>query len=102
MMPDSVNRFWAAVADCLLRFHRFDAEAAERSVQALRERLETELPAGPFHEIYLHEEPWTVASNLAGDEESRLPVDDWMAYQAILKQHGLGPEEDERNSASPH
>jgi hypothetical protein len=104
------NRYWAAVQECLEKFHAFDALDAFKSVQEVRGRLAQapalgrSVPQDPedadrsddaaklptFEDLIYHAEPWNAASDIAGS--SSPPTNEEASrYRALLVDHGLAP-----------
>ncbi len=87
----TASHFWAAIEDCLVRFHHFERSKAAEKVTALWRQL----PNGPsancdepsFDDMIYHAEPWYIACNLAGED---LPISRYQSeYRDILRQNQL-------------
>jgi hypothetical protein len=81
-------RFWAAVEDCLVTFHKLKrCEAAEKVTGLWRALPSTLGKSTPLADMIYHAEPWQIACNLA---EEDLPIARYQRkYQEVLKQNGL-------------
>ncbi|HEY0021374.1 MAG TPA: hypothetical protein VGB24_00630 [Longimicrobium sp.] len=67
------HAFWAIVTDCLQAFHNFERDEAVLRVAGYRESIENPPleqlpPAGYDADLIFHEEPFYLASDLAGEE----------------------------------
>ncbi|HEX8317571.1 hypothetical protein [Longimicrobium sp.] len=67
------HAFWAIVTDCLQAFHDFERDEAVLRVAGYRESIENPPleqlpPAGYDADLIFHEEPFYLASDLAGEE----------------------------------
>jgi hypothetical protein len=67
------HAFWAIVTDCLQEFHHFERDEAVLRVAGYRESIENPPleqlpPAGYDADLIFHEEPFYLASDLAGEE----------------------------------
>ena len=64
--------FWSAVAECLEKFHKVDAESASRKIAKFRSTIEADGGGsdGADDMIY-HLEPFYLACDLAGVHEVR-------------------------------
>lgn len=67
------HAFWAIVTDCLQAFHNFGRDEAVLRVAGYRESIESPPleqlpPAGYDADLIFHEEPFYLASDLAGAE----------------------------------
>ena len=93
--PTLETEFWAAVEDCLVRFHQFSEAEAKQKVRDLWRRLAQLQPSVPenvsrqetqrFDDMIYHAEPWYIACNLAGAD---IPLEpNRTAYEQILKDH---------------
>lgn len=88
--------YWAAVQDCLVKFHSISRETAAEKIMDLWRRLTNiSPPENPgadgqdfMEDIIYHEEPWYVACDLA---ENEIPLDDRnrQAYEKILQDNHL-------------
>lgn len=100
MEANYAAEFWVAVAECLVRFHRFEPNSATQATQTFWDRLRDTPQPETFRDIVYHDEPWSIACNLAGKKDARLRPSDWPAYESILKQHGLFPVEDDEGMSN--
>jgi hypothetical protein len=74
MTAEMQESFWAAVRECLVRFHDFPDIEAVRTVAEFRSRLEEAPPGVPLDMVY-HAEPFDVACDLADHEIDRAEVE---------------------------
>ncbi|HEX5872368.1 MAG TPA: hypothetical protein VFY65_18190 [Longimicrobium sp.] len=76
------NAFWDAVSDCLVRFHGFTRAEANARTFARHSEVGSE-PGRAFEpELIYHDEPFYIASRLAGHDLDLEPH--LVAYHAIL------------------
>ena len=61
------NAFWAAVADCLARFHGIEPQIAKARTFELRQTSESP-PPGIDADLVYHAEPFDVACRVAGHD----------------------------------
>ena len=88
-------KYWAAVEDCLVKFHCLQRCDAASTVMSFQKRL-ADIPlfqadSGPmttdFDDMIYHAEPWYIACNLADKE---IPLEQhWSAYEDILRRNHL-------------
>lgn len=82
-MEELKNAFWLAVTDSLVQFHGFSFIDAKARAFELRSKIENVLFLGCMPDLIYHDEPFYIASSLAGHE---LELQQHMAeYQAILE-----------------
>ena len=58
--------FWEVVKECLLKFHKLDANEADERIEKLRKAIK-EPPGGVDEDLFYHAEPFDVACDLAGE-----------------------------------
>jgi len=63
--------FWSIVAECLMRFFDYERESAVSTVLDFQRRLR-DAPIETNPDVVYHEEPFTVAKNLAGRPDAAL------------------------------
>jgi|GEM_PF-1247397 len=74
MIAETQESFWAAVRECLVRFHQLPDLAAVRKVAEFRSRLDEAPPGVPLDMVY-HAEPFDVACDLAGNQLDRAAME---------------------------
>jgi hypothetical protein len=75
------DAYWRVIHDCLLQFHGFSEELAQRKIRALQQKAETR----PANAIY-QAEPFFVACELAG---SAIGLSQHREqYTKLLRKHG--------------
>jgi hypothetical protein len=57
--------FWEVVNECLLKFHKLNANEAGERIEKLRKTIK-EPPGGADEDLFYHAEPFDVACDLAG------------------------------------
>jgi hypothetical protein len=92
VIEDLKNAFWGAVVDCLVQFHGLSAGEANTRASALRSDLELALGTKFEPGLIYHDEPFYIASRLAGNELNLEAH--WEDYRAILARR-YGPVEAE-------
>ena len=86
-MSTLAPRFWAAVEECLVTFHRVPRVEAAEQVKDLIRRLPTSSSqSDEFTNMIYHSEPWHVAANLANADPLAPPRRE---YEEILARNGL-------------
>jgi hypothetical protein len=83
------DAWWAVVADCLVEFHGYSRSYADAAAAKLRARIESP-PPGLESDILYHDEPFDVASRLAGASLEMPPPRD--RYHAIRDRRFGGAE----------
>jgi len=90
--------FWAAVEDCLVKFHGISRGDAARRVTDFWRRLanlsqsssderDSQQIPYQFDDMIYHAQPWYIACNLA---EKEIPIEpNQIAYEEILRQNHL-------------
>src|SRR5215216_5172674 len=81
MIAETQESFWAAVRECLVRFHQLPDLTAVRKVAEFRSRLDEAPPGVPLDMVY-HAEPFDVACDLAGNQLDRGDVE--AEYRELL------------------
>jgi hypothetical protein len=83
------DEFWAIVRDCLTQIYRLSPSDATRGVEGLRARIESP-PAGVSGELIYHDEPFSVACDIAGDHDATLKnkkMEEFRETYAIIREH---------------
>ena len=76
--------FWDNVVDCLVEFHKLSRPDAVAQSAKLRKKLDNP-PPGLRNDLYLNEEPFYIACNIAGTELDLDPL--YAQYDRILQRH---------------
>jgi hypothetical protein len=81
-------RYWEAVRQCLVTFHRYSEPDARKEVRRYEKAVRTSMK-NP--DLVYHEEPFYLACNLSGEQLELSEHRD--AYESILAYAGFTPDD---------
>ena len=81
LSPTAADAYWSVIHDCLVQFHCFSEEQAQKKIRTLRQIAETR----SSHTVY-QAEPFYVACELAGNPIGLTLYRE--SYTQLLRKHG--------------
>ncbi len=102
MNKESTDQYWSIVQQCLQKIHALQSSAATECIAEFRDDIEKMVdPDVPMtSELIYHNEPFSLAYDLAGGEETYNAVLEKHkgTYHTILVAHGWAEARNEGNS----